>query len=140
MSESIPHVVSAIKAKRDEIFRQITDLEARVMKLRASLASLDAAAVLLVPDHSGQIVRRRTRYFARNELSRLALDGLRKVGSPMSLSQIAAHAIKERNLPDSSLSIVMDMLFPVLRKLVGRGSVIKTGHTRDAKWAVTESG
>jgi len=46
MSEFIPHVVSAIEAKRVEIAAQVQDTERKLAKLRAALANLDAAAVL----------------------------------------------------------------------------------------------
>jgi hypothetical protein len=104
--------------------------------MRASLANLDAAAVLLIPDHSSQIVRRRTRYFGRNELSRLALGALRKAGTPLALVEIAAYAIKERNLPAGSQQTVMDMLYTVLRNAVTRGTLIKTGKGRDTRWSI----
>jgi len=136
MSESIPHVVSAIKTKRDEIVRQIDGLEVRLRALRSSLASLEAAAVILAPHHGAEFRKRRTRYFARNELSRMTLDALRNAKAPLSLRDLAFHAIKAKGLPASAEPAVLELLTGVLRKHAASGSVIKTGSTRDARWSL----
>lgn len=139
MSESVSHVVSAIRTKRDEIIRQIGEMERRLHKLRSSLASLEAAGAILAPDHGGQFKKRRLRYFARNELSRLALDALRKASGPLSLSEVAMYAIKAKALPTNAEQAVKDMLFPALRNHVASGRIIKTGETRDARWSIMQS-
>lgn len=76
MSET--HVISALRAKRLEIAANVHDTEKKLAKLRASLANLDAAMNLLTPDHPDAIpprrAYRRTKYFARNELARMALE------------------------------------------------------------------
>jgi hypothetical protein len=76
MSET--HVISALRAKRLEIAAHVHDTEKKLAKLRASLANLDAAMNLLTPGHPDAVPPRRgyrrTKYFARNELPRLALD------------------------------------------------------------------
>ena len=51
MSESIPHVVSEIRAKRVETAAQAQEAERKLAKLRAALANSVAAAVLLIPGH-----------------------------------------------------------------------------------------
>lgn len=137
MSESIPHVVGAIRAKRDEIARQIAEYERRLHKLRSSLASLDAAGAILAPDYGEKFIKRRPHYFARNELSRLALDALRKASAPMSLGDLAHHAIKTKALPMSAETAVIEMLSPVLRNHVTNGSIVKIGKTRGARWTIT---
>jgi hypothetical protein len=131
------HVISAIKAKRDEIIRQISEMERRLHRLRSSLASLEAAGAILAPDHGSQFRKRRSRYFARNELSRLALDALRKASAPLSLAEIAIYAMKTKAIPPSAETAVKDLLFPVLRNHVASGRAIRTGQTRDARWSLT---
>ena len=63
---------------------------------------------LLTPDHPDAIPPRRgyrrTKYFARNELPRLALDALRKAGGPIAAAEIAAGAIRDKALPASAES------------------------------------
>jgi hypothetical protein len=137
MSESIPHVVHALRTKRDEIFRQIGDLERRATKLRAQLATLDAATSLLVPGHSREVVKQRTRYFARNELVRLVMDALRKAERPLGLSEIAAYAMQAKGLPVSASGPVAGMVATVLTKQVTHGSITKTGKARGTRWLIT---
>jgi hypothetical protein len=77
------HVVSALRLKRAEISGHIHDLEKRIARQRANLANLDATIKLFSPGTNPDSIPpkrgyRRTRYFARNELSRLAQDILRK--------------------------------------------------------------
>jgi hypothetical protein len=139
MSESIPHVVRSIRAKRDEIFQQIADLEKRAVRLRAQLTTLDAAAALLVPDHTREINTRRNRYFARNELTRLVMDTFRKSDRPLGLAEIGAYVTRAKGLPSSASEPLKGMILAVLTKQVRQGSVTKTGHTRDARWSITES-
>jgi hypothetical protein len=135
MSES--HIVSAIKAKRDEIVRQITGLEVRLRALRSSLASLEAAGAILAPDHGEKFKRRRFRYFARNELSRLALDALRKAPEPMSLPGLARHVMKAKGLPAAAEMAVTEMLSAVLRNHVASERAIKTGAGPASRWSIT---
>jgi len=82
-------VISALRARRLDIAAQLHDTEKKVSKLRAALANLDAAMILLTPDHPDGIPKRRdyrrTKYFDRKELPRLALDALREAKGPVSL-------------------------------------------------------
>jgi hypothetical protein len=139
MSE--PHVISALRARRLDIAAQLHDTEKKVSKLRAALANLDAAMILLTPDHPDGIPKRRdyrrTKYFDRKELPRLALDALREAKGPVSLGDIALHAIRAKGLSESAQDAVMGMLFPVLRNFVARGTVTKIGKSRNSRWTVT---
>src|ERR1700719_4770744 len=76
-----PHVISALRLKRAEISGHIHDLEKRIGRQRANLANLDATIKLFSPGANPDAIPpkrayRRTRYFARNELSRLTQDGI----------------------------------------------------------------
>jgi hypothetical protein len=83
------HVISALRLKRAEISGHIHDLEKRVARQRANLANLDATIKLFSPGMNPDAIPpkrayRRTRYFARNELSRLTQDALRTASGPRS--------------------------------------------------------
>ncbi len=136
MSET--HVISALRAKRLEISAHVHDTEKKLARLRASLANLDAAINLLTPDHPDALPPRRgyrrTRYFARNELSRLMLDTLRKAGAPLTAREIAAAAVEAKALPVSSLDAVTEMALTVLRCLRSRGSVLRVGSGPSSRW------
>jgi hypothetical protein len=141
MSET--HVISAVRAKRLEIAAHVHDTEKKLAKLRASLANLDAAMNLLTPRHPDAFPPRRgyrrTKYFARNELPRLTLDALRQATGPITAGEIASGAIRDIGLPASAKEAVTEMVLGTLRGLVRRGTVVKTGVSRNARWAVTKN-
>jgi hypothetical protein len=141
MSET--HVISALRAKRLEIAAHVHDTEKKLAKLRASLANLDAAMTLLTPGHPDAVPPRRgyrrTKYFARNELPRLTLDALRKAAGPITAGEIAAGAIRDKGLPASTKEAVTEMVLGTLRGLVRRGTAVKIGSSRNARWAIPRS-
>lgn len=139
MSET--HVISALRAKRLEIAAHVHDTEKKLAKLRAALANLDAAMILLTPGHPDAIEPRkryrRTKYFSRSELPRMVLDALRKAAGPIPAGQIAAEAMRLKELPKSAAETVTESVLGILRGLAKRGTVTKTGVSRDARWTVT---
>ncbi|WP_051335341.1 hypothetical protein [Methylocapsa acidiphila] len=142
-----PHVISALRLKRAEISGYIHDLEKRLARQRASLANIDATIRLFSPGTNPEAippkrVYRRTLYFARNELSRLTMDTLRLARGPLSTADIASAVIRAKEMPCDDLGlgeIVLDRTLAVLRGLLKRGMVAKTGTTRSAQWAVAPS-
>jgi len=132
--------MSALRAKRLEIAAHVHDTEKKLAKLRASLANLDAAMNLLTPGHPDAVPPRRgyrrTKYFARNELPRLILTALRNATGPITAGEIATITIRDRGLPSSAKETVTEMVLGTLRGLVRRGTAVKTGNSRNAKWAV----
>ncbi len=78
-----PHVISALREKRALVAGLIEKLERKLEQHRADLTHIDGVLRLFQPDRDpGEIkprrtYARRTRYFARNELSRLCMDVLR---------------------------------------------------------------
>ncbi len=141
MSESIPHVISAIRAKRVEIAAQVQDTERKLAKLRAALANLDAAAVLLIPGHPEGIPRRQryqpSKYFGRNELPRLILEGLRKAPGPLLTDEIASYVMHANGITPSAKESVIKPVIAALRIFVRRGTVTKTGAGPASRWAIT---
>jgi hypothetical protein len=136
------HVMSELRSKRAEVAELVHDTEKKLAHLRASLANLDAAMNILTPDHPDHIAprRRKTRYFAANELPRLTMDALRKATGPLSAGEIAAHAIAAKGLPDAAQEAVRDHVLTILRAMSVRGAVTRTGSTRSARWAVASGG
>src|SRR5438067_6783527 len=78
-----PHVVSALREKRALVAGLIEKLERKLEQHRADLTHIDGVLRLFQPDRDPGDIKpkrtyaRRTRYFARNELSRLCMDALR---------------------------------------------------------------
>ncbi len=138
------HVVSSLRLKRAEIGGHIHDLEKRIARQRANLANLDATIKLFSPGTNPDAIPpkrpyRRTRYFARNELSRLTQDVLRTASGPLTSAEIAASVIQAKGMPPGGAAfreIVAARALTVLRRLAKRGAVVKSGTSRNAQWAL----
>jgi hypothetical protein len=139
-----PHVVSALRAKRAEVSGHVADLERKLARHRASLASLDATIRLFAPELNPDTIPakrtyRRTRYFAKGELSRRVLDALRKADGPLTTAAIVRAIMADKGFPidEGALSAaITDMAITVLRRLSKRGTVTKSGTSRNAQWAL----
>jgi hypothetical protein len=138
------HVVSALRLKRAEISGHIHDLEKRIARQRANLANLDATIKLFSPGMNPDAIPpkrayRRTRYFARNELSRLTQDALRTASGSLTSAEIAAAIMQTKGMcaDDAAFKeIVVARALSVLRRLAKRGTVVKHGTSCDARWAL----
>src|SRR5258708_4152129 len=96
-----PHVISALREKRALVAGLIEKLERKLEQHRADLTHIDGVLRLFQPDRDTGEIRpkrtyvRRTRYFARNELSRLCMDALRAAdGKLMTTEQIAEQVME----------------------------------------------
>lgn len=145
-SHCLPQIfLSALRLKRAEVSGHIHDLEKRIARHRANLANIDAKIRLFSPGDNPDAIppkrpyKRRTRYFAHNELPRLALGTLRLAPAPLAAGDIAAAIMRAKNMPidDPSLKeVVTERLLTVMRGLLKRGEVTKTGTSRNAQWAI----
>jgi hypothetical protein len=135
------HVIAALREKRTEIASQVHDTEKKLARLRAALANLDAAMNILTPDHPDHVPGRRgynrTNYFARNELSRLIMDALRKAPGPVTAGEIAGAIVAAKALPGSAQEAVTRHVVERLAKFAAGGSVVKVGTTRNARWGIS---
>jgi len=141
------HVIPVLRSKRAEISGHILDLEKRIARFRADLANIDAAIRILSPSSEPGAIPpkrayKRTKYFARNELARMALDLMRKAQEPLSGREIAVAIMKAKGLAmrdDRLCATVTDMLLVALRSLEKRHAIVKTGVSRNARWAIPPS-
>ena len=98
------HVVTALRAKRAEISGHVHDLERKLARHRASLASINSTIRLYAPELDPDNIPpkrtyRRTRYFAKGELSRRVLSMLRQAGGkPMTTAVITAVIVADKGL------------------------------------------
>src|ERR1700752_3502907 len=89
-----PHVISALREKRALVSGLIEQLERKLDQHRADLTHIDGVLRLFQPDRDPgeikpkRVYNRRTRYFARNELSRLVMDALRRTLSSSAASSL----------------------------------------------------
>src|SRR3984893_18922548 len=105
-----PHVVSALRTKRAEISGYIADRERKINRQRAALANVDATIKLFSPGTNPDAIPpkrpyRRTRYFARNELSRLTQDALRTASGPLTATGIAAAVMQAKGMPSNDVQL-----------------------------------
>ncbi len=143
-----PHVVSALRAKRAEISGHVHDLERKLARHRASLAAIDGTIRLYAPELDPDSIQpkrtyRRTRYFAKGELSRRVVSVLRQAdGKPMTTAAITSAIVMDKGFPvgEGALSeAVTDMTLTVLRRLCKQETVAKSGASRNAQWALARS-
>ena len=106
-----PHVISALVTKRAELAGEIHALERRLAQLRADLIHIDAALVVFDPDATPDTIApkrpvRRSAWFAAGELSRLALEILRRAdGEPLSTREIAHRVMAARGASTRATSV-----------------------------------
>jgi hypothetical protein len=70
---------------------------------------------------------------------RLTQDALRTASGPLTSAQIATAVMRTKGMPcdDAAFKeIVADRALTVLRRLAKRGTVAKSGMSRNAKWVL----
>jgi hypothetical protein len=138
------HVVSALRAKRAEISGYVRDLEKKARIWRARLTHIDAAIKIFSPETDPEAipprrVYRRSRYFRPKEFGRLCLEELRKANGPVTTLDIVTRIVAARGLPADDPALIAafnERTLGFLRAQRKRGIVIKTGISRNAKWAL----
>jgi hypothetical protein len=138
------HVISALREKRALIAGLIEKLERKLEQHRADLTHIDGVLRLFQPDRDPGDIKpkrtyaRRTRYFARNELSRLCMDALRTAdGAPMTTDAIAGQIIEAKGFDaaDAALRKAMgEQALAVLRSFRKQGTVEQVGLGRGVTW------
>src|SRR6266850_8376932 len=119
-----PHVISALREKRALVAGLIEKLERKLEQHRADLTHIDGVLRLFQPDRDPEAIKpkrsyaKRTRYFARNELTRLCMGALRDAPSLITTDEIAAQVIAAKGFEaaDNTLQAsIRDQLLTVLR-------------------------
>jgi hypothetical protein len=139
-----PHVISALREKRALVAGLIEKLERKLEQRRADLTHIDGVLRLFQPDRdpgeikAKRIYIRRTRYFARNELSRLCMDALRAAdGALLTTDDIAGQIIEAKGFDavDAALrKAIGDQVLAILRSFRKRGMIEQIGLGRGVKW------
>jgi hypothetical protein len=141
-----PHVISALREKRALVAGLIEKLERKLEQHRADLTHIDGVLRLFQPDRDPAEIRpkrlyiRRTRYFARNELSRLVMDALRAAdGALLTTEAIAGRVIDAKGFgaDDGALrKAIGEQCLAMLRSFRKRGTVEQIGLGRGVRWRV----
>jgi hypothetical protein len=142
------HVVSALREKRAKVAGCITRLERQLDQHRADLSHIDGVLRLFEPDRDPESIKpkltyaRRTRYFARNELSRLVLATLRDADNKrMSTDEIASRALAAKGFEAADAIMrgaVRKQALTMLRAYRKRGTVEQTGLGRGVRWKLVD--
>jgi hypothetical protein len=140
------HVISALREKRALVSGLIEKLERRLEQHRADLTHIDGVLRLFQPDRDPGDIKpkrtyaRRTRYFARNELSRLCMDALRGVdGALMTTDDIAGRIIEAKafDAADAALrKAIGEQVLALLRSFRKHGTVEQIGLGRGVRWGL----
>lgn len=101
MSES--HVVSALVAKRAELTGRIQHFQVQIQQISIEVDHLDATLQLFDPDYDLLSIRPKgirsiNPWFAKGEMSRLALDLLRTASTPLSTCDIVDALIVRKGI------------------------------------------
>jgi hypothetical protein len=150
MTASRDHVVSGLIAKRRELAGIIDELQRQLDQHRADLTHIDGVLRALATDLDPEKIKpkriyRRTRYFARNELSRLCLGVLRTAaGELLSTDDIAGQVIAAKGFDagDAILrAAIREQVGSTVKRLHREGMIANTGAGRASRWKlVNETG
>src|ERR1700719_1526321 len=126
-----PHVISALREKRALVAGLIEKLERKLEQHRADLTHIDGVLRLFQPDRDPGDIKpkrtyaRRTRYFARNELSRLCMDALRAAdGALLATDAIAGRIIEAKDFDAADVALrkaIGEQALAVLRSFRKQG-------------------
>ena len=144
-----PHVISALREKRALVAGRIEKLERKLEQHRADLTHIDGVLRLFQPDRDpGDIKPKRTyawrtRYFARNELSRLCMDALRAAdGDAMTTDEMAGRIIEAKGFDAADAVLrkaIGEQALATLRSFKKRGTVEQIGLGRGVRWKIAAS-
>jgi hypothetical protein len=141
MSET--HVVSALRKKRAEVAGHVHDLEKKVKTWRARLAHIDETIKIFSPDTDPEAIPpkrtyRRAGYFSRGEFARPCFDALRKADGPVTTTEIVSSVLSAKGFSNSLAPILTEKALACMRTKLPTASVVKTGVTQGARWALAD--
>jgi hypothetical protein len=139
-----PHVISALREKRALVAGVIGKLERKLEQHRADLTHIDGVLRLFQPEHDPASIKpkrtyaRRTRYFARNELSRICMDTLRAAdGALLTTDDIAGRIIAAKGFDAADAALrkaIGEQALATLRSFRNSGTVEQIGLGRGVRW------
>ena len=136
-------IISSLRQKRAKIGGAICRLEQQIKLQRVALAHIDATIRMFSPGTDPGTIPpkrayRRTRYFARGELSRFCLDALRRAGGqPMTTMEFVTAAIAAKGLPLEAVDLT-EMVLVALRRLSKKGTIMRHGTNHKATWTLPD--
>jgi hypothetical protein len=132
-----PHVISALRAKRAELSREMISTEKRIFQLREDIASLDRTIRVFDPTAEPHTIRpilrrKKPTPIPRGQCSRAVLDMMRHANNPMTAREIAAQ-LAARYQIDASDSGTMKALVAKVRNTLARQKGLVSELRADTK-------
>jgi len=147
MTERPSHLVAGLIAKRAELAGVIAELERQLAQHRADLTHIDGVLRVLAKDLDPETIKpkriyRRSRYFARNELSRLCLAALRIADTkPLSIDDLATQAMTAKGFDAADAILrasVRGQVGSIVKRLHREGIIGNIGAGRASKWKLAD--
>lgn len=128
MAES--HVMSALVTKRGELSGQIDYHQNEIKKIKADMASMDAAIKVFDPDYDlSKIKKRKTNgknsFFEPREGNTLLMDIFREVARPISTGDLIDEVIQRKGFDREVIDVkaLRASLFVILKRLQKSGVI-----------------
>jgi hypothetical protein len=144
-----PHVISALRDKRALVAGLIEKLERKLEQHRVDLTHIDGVLRLFQHDRDPGDIKpkrtyaRRTRYFSRNELSRLVMDALRAAaGELVTTDEISGRIIEAKGFDAADAALrkaIGEQCLALMRSFRKQGSVEQIGLGRGVRWKLTSA-
>ena len=136
------HVVAGLIEKRRELAGIIDEVQRQLHQHRADLTHIDGVLRILAADLDPESIKpkrayRRTRYFARNELSRLCLGVLRTAAELLSTDEIASRVIAAKGSDAGDMILRAanrEQVGSTVKRLHRSGAIENFGAGRASKW------
>jgi hypothetical protein len=127
-----PNTIAGLVAKRAELVKLRTRLEADIQAVTVDIDHLEAAIRIFDPDNTPEA---RKRYAAlhrapKNQSTRFVLGKLREATAPMTSRELASLWCQERGLiaKESTVSMLRKRMGATLKALHNKGLVRQDGH------------
>jgi len=133
MAES--HVMSALVTKRGELSGKIDYHQNEIKKIKADMASMDAAIKVFDPEYDlSKIKKRKTNgknsFFERREGNTLLMDIFREVARPISTGDLLDEVIDRKGFDREVIDVkaLRASLFVILKRLQKSGIIEEVGR------------
>jgi len=128
MAES--HVISALKAKQEEIKKRISNLQKEIKVCRDELEAVTKTLRVFEPTpRTGG-----NRLFRRGDVPRLIFDALRENPEGLDADQLSAIVIEEEGFDPEMAATIRQRCMMAMNRFVDRGQVLKERRGLERVW------
>ena len=111
--KALPHVVTALIAKRAEVAGRIENLQGQLKQAVVDLDNVESTLRLFAPEIDMEAIGARkvppAHHEFRGEVSRIILEALRKTTVPLSTTDLTERVMKERGLDMNDVALKRTM-------------------------------